>query len=220
MTKQFGLGRGMVFPAKRARSLLNPLRRLIQSPTRTVQRMALVRTDRVLEIGCGPGYFSRAIALAVPEGSLVLLDLQEAMLELARKRLPDLANIQFTQGDAMSLPFPDGSFDVVLLVLVLGEAPDRDRCIAEVTRVLRPGGTVTFAESRRDSDFISVGKLRAHAEKHGLQLSERRGPGWEYTARFQKSRMATIAQDAGSRFTIIAPADEPGPAGEKARAST
>jgi SAM-dependent methyltransferase len=81
MTKQFGLGRGMVFPAKRARSLLNPLRRLIQSPTRTVQRMALVRTDRVLEIGCGPGYFSRAIALAVPEGSLVLFDLQEAMLE-------------------------------------------------------------------------------------------------------------------------------------------
>jgi ubiquinone/menaquinone biosynthesis C-methylase UbiE len=109
MTKQFGLGRGMVFPAKRARSLLNPLRRLIQSPTRTVQRMALVRTDRVLEIGCGPGYFSRAIALAVPEGSLVLFDLQEAMLELARKRLPDLANIQFTQGDAMSLPFPGGS---------------------------------------------------------------------------------------------------------------
>jgi hypothetical protein len=44
-----------------AGSLLNPLRRLIQSPTRTVERMALVRTDRVLEIGCGPGYFSRAI---------------------------------------------------------------------------------------------------------------------------------------------------------------
>jgi ubiquinone/menaquinone biosynthesis C-methylase UbiE len=82
--------------------------------------MALSRTDTVLEIGCGPGYFSRAIAAAVPEGSLVLFDLQLAMLELARQRLPAFANIHFAQGDASSLPFPDASFDAALLVLVLG----------------------------------------------------------------------------------------------------
>jgi hypothetical protein len=61
------------------------------------------------------------------------------------------------------------------------------RCIAEVARVLLRGGSVTFAESRRDSDFIPIGKLQAGAEKHGLELEERRGPGWEYTARFRKS---------------------------------
>jgi ubiquinone/menaquinone biosynthesis C-methylase UbiE len=186
VTRAFGLGRGKVFPAKRAGSLLNPLRRLIQSPTRTVERMSLARTDTVLEIGCGPGYFSRAIAAAVPEGSLVLFDLQLAMLELARQRLPAFANIHFTQGDASSLPFPDASFDAALIVLVLGEVPDPDRCIAEVARALLRGGTVTFAESRRDSDFISIGKLQARAEKLGLELSERRGPGWEYAARFRK----------------------------------
>jgi SAM-dependent methyltransferase len=187
VTRAYGLGRGKVFPAARAGSLLNPLRRLIQSPTRTVERMALARTDTVLEIGCGPGYFSRAIAAAVPEGSLVLFDLQLAMLKLARQRLPDFASIHFTQGDASSLPFPDASFDAALLVLVLGEVPDPDRCIAEVARVLRHGGSVTFAESRRDSDFIPIGKLQIRAEKHGLELSERRGIGWEYTARFRKS---------------------------------
>jgi ubiquinone/menaquinone biosynthesis C-methylase UbiE len=187
VTRSFGLGRGKVFPAERAGSLLNPVRRLIQSPTRTVERMALARTDNVLEIGCGPGFFSRAIAAAVPEGSLVLFDLQLAMLELARQRLPTLANIYFTQGDASSLPFPDASFDAALLVLVLGEVPDQDRCIAEVARVLLHGGSVTFAESRRDSDFIPIGKLQALAGKHGLELSERRGLGWEYTARFRKS---------------------------------
>ena len=187
MTRAFGLGSGKVFPAKHAGSLLNPLRRLIQSPTRTVERMALARTDTVLEIGCGPGYFSRAVSAAVPEGSLVLFDLQLAMLELARQRLPTFANIHFIQGDASSLPFPDASFDAALLVLVLGEVPDKDRCIAEVARVLLRGGSVTFAESRRDSDFIPIGKLQAGAEKHGLELAERRGPGWEYTARFRKS---------------------------------
>lgn len=187
MTRAFGLGRGKVFPAKHAGSLVNPLRRLIQSPRRTVERMALARTDTVLEIGCGPGYFSRAIAAAVPEGSLILFDLQLAMLDLARQRLPAFANIYFTQGDASSLPFPDASFDAALLVLVLGEVPDPDRCIAEVARVVLHGGSVTFAESRRDSDFIPIGKLQARAEKHGLVLSEKRGPGWEYTARFRKS---------------------------------
>jgi SAM-dependent methyltransferase len=186
VTRTFGLGRGKVFPATRASSLLNPLRRLIQSPTRTVERMALARTDTVLEIGCGPGYFSRAIAAAVPEGSLVLFDLQLAMLKLARRRLPDFASIHFTQGDASYLPFPDASFDAALLVLVLGEVPDPDRCIAEVARVLQHGGSVTFAESRRDSDFIPIGKLQIRAEKHGLELSERRGIRWEYTARFRK----------------------------------
>jgi ubiquinone/menaquinone biosynthesis C-methylase UbiE len=187
MTRIFGLGRGMVFPAKRADSLLNPLRRLIQSPTRTVERMGLARTDKVLEIGCGPGYFSRAIAAAVPDGSLMLFDLQVEMLDFARKRLSAFKNTEFTQGDASSLPFPDASFDAVLLVLVLGEVPDRDRCIAEVARVLQPGGRVTFAESRRDSDFIPIEQLQALAEKHGLDLSERHGFGWEYTARFLKS---------------------------------
>jgi ubiquinone/menaquinone biosynthesis C-methylase UbiE len=187
VTRTFGLGRGKVFPATRASSLLNPLRRLIQSPARTVERMGLARTDTVLEIGCGPGYFSRAIAAAVPEGPLILFDLQLAMLELARQRLPAFANLHFTQGDACSLPFPNASFNAALLVLVLGEVPDQDRCIAETARVLTPGGSVTFAESRRDSDFIPIGKLQARAEKHGLELSERRGLGWEYTARFRKS---------------------------------
>jgi ubiquinone/menaquinone biosynthesis C-methylase UbiE len=165
---------------------LNPLRRLIRSPARTVEKMGLARADRVLEIGCGPGYFSPAVAAAVPDGSLVLFDLQEAMLELARKRLSAFVNIQFTQGDASALPFPDASFDAALLVLVLGEIPDRERCIAEVVRVLRPGGTPTFAESRRDSDFIPINKLKPLAENQGLLLCERRGFGWEYTARFRK----------------------------------
>jgi ubiquinone/menaquinone biosynthesis C-methylase UbiE len=149
--------------------------------------MALARTDNVLEIGCGPGYFSRAIAGAVPDGSLVLFDLQPAMLGLARQRLSGFANIHFAQGDASSLPFPNASFNAVLLVLVLGEVPDQDRCIAEVARVLLRGGSVTFAESRRDSDFIPFGKLQILAGKHGLQLAEKRGPGWEYSARFQRS---------------------------------
>jgi len=54
----FGLERGKVFPAAHARSLLNPLRKLVQSPERTVAAIRIGPADRVLELGCGPGYFT------------------------------------------------------------------------------------------------------------------------------------------------------------------
>ena len=181
---ELGMGRGKIYPAKHAQSLLNPLRRLIQSPRKTVERMSLAKSDHVLEIGCGPGYFSPQIAAAVPNGSLTLLDLQPAMLGLARQRLNIFPNVRFAQGDAMSLPFRHAVFDAVLIVFMLGEVPDEQRCIAEVVRVLRRGGSVTFGESRRDSDFIPLAKLQERTQKHGLRFVEKHGPSWEYTARF------------------------------------
>ena len=57
----------------------------------------------------------------------------------------------------------DESCNAALLVLVLGEVPDQDRCIAEVARVVLRGGSVKFAESRRDSDFIPFAKLMVYS---------------------------------------------------------
>ena len=86
-SRDFGLGRGKVFPAYKAKSLLNPARRLVQSPGRTVAAMGLTADARVLEVGSGPGFFSPSIAAAMPEGQLVLVDLQAEMLVFARARL-------------------------------------------------------------------------------------------------------------------------------------
>jgi ubiquinone/menaquinone biosynthesis C-methylase UbiE len=62
--RDYGLGRGKVYPAADASSLLHPLRRLVQSSRRTVAAMGLRDTDRVLEVGCGPGYFTPVVASA------------------------------------------------------------------------------------------------------------------------------------------------------------
>lgn len=183
MDRPLGLGRGKVFPAKHAQSLLNPLRRLIESPKSVVERMQLSTGDRVLEIGCGPGYFSQELARWVPRGSLVLFDLQEEMLSLAKERLRGVPNVEYARGDAMRLPFPDKSFDAVLMVYVLGEVPEPERCISELARVLRPGGSATFVETWRDSDFIRFGKLEKLVGTHGFSLAERHGL-FGYTARF------------------------------------
>ena len=185
--RDFGLGRGKVFPAEQAKSLLNPLRRLVQSPRRTVAAMGLSANAEVLEVGSGPGFFSPLIARAVPGGRLVLVDLQAEMLFAARARLGAFATVSYAQGDACALPIGSGRFDAILLATMLGEVPDPDRCVGEVRRVLRPGGIVSIAETRRDSDFIPFASLRALLERHHFMLVERRGMAWQYVATFRSS---------------------------------
>jgi ubiquinone/menaquinone biosynthesis C-methylase UbiE len=187
MGTEFGLERGKVFPAAKARSLLNPLRRLVQSPRRLVAALDVGPTACVLELGCGPGYFSPTLAAAVPQGQLVLADLQIEMLTPARDRLAAFGPPRAVQLDATRLPFADETFDAVFVVFVLGEVPDQERCLAECRRVLRPDGVALFAESRRDSDFIPHDDLRTLVEPHGFELDRFRGPSWEYAARFRAS---------------------------------
>ncbi len=184
--RDFGIGRGKVFPADHAKTLLNPARRIVQSPTRTVARMGLGPRDLVLELGCGPGYFTPALVAALAEGRVVAFDLQAEMLQLARTRVgPDATAC--VQGDAAWLPFAPSSFDGAVVILVLGEVPDRGRCIAELARVVRTGGRLVFCESRRDSDFIRIAELVALVEPCGFRLEGRQGPRFEYTASFLRS---------------------------------
>ena len=133
MAPEYGLGRGKVFPAEKATSLLNPLRRLVQSPERTVGRMQLREDAHVLEVGCGPGFFSPSIERAVPNGRLVQLDLQTEMLSVARDRMTSACLVS---ADAAKLPFASGSFDAVFVSAMLGEVPDREGCLAEIRRAL------------------------------------------------------------------------------------
>jgi len=183
--RTYGMARGKVFPADEARSLLNPLRRLVQSPRRTVAAMGLTGAERVLEVGSGPGFFSPHLADAVPRGQLTVVDLQIEMLALARERLLGRVNVVLAEGDASCLPARDAAFDAVFLATMLGEVPDRDGCIAEVRRVVTDEGIVSIAETRRDSDFISLPELTDLLHSNGFTFLDRHGPGWQYVARFQ-----------------------------------
>jgi ubiquinone/menaquinone biosynthesis C-methylase UbiE len=175
------MDRGKVFPASHARSLLNPARRLVQSPKRTIAAASFPVDGRILEVGCGPGFFSPYIARAVPQGQVVLLDLQREMLTIAKERV----DAGFVQADATRVPIASAQFDGVFVATMLGEVPDRAACIEEARRLLRPCGVLAIAETRRDSDFIKLSALRALAEPRGFAFAGRRGPSWQYVARFQ-----------------------------------
>jgi ubiquinone/menaquinone biosynthesis C-methylase UbiE len=100
--------------------------------------------DRVLDVGCGSGVVTRAIARRVGERGLAVgLDPSPALLAVARELARDAGlsdRIEFREGSALRLPFRDASFDAVMCVTVLSHVPDGESALPELVRVLRPGG--------------------------------------------------------------------------------
>lgn len=135
--------------------------------------------DRILEIGPGTGYYTLDVAEWVGSGGTVaLLDLQQEMLDHTMERAAErgILNLQPTRGDAESLPFADGSFDAAWLVTVLGEIPDQAAAVAELARVIKPGGRLVVGELLGDPHWVSPGTICKHGESAGLTVERRIGP--------------------------------------------
>lgn len=111
-----GAGRG-TYPHQLAFLLEFGLRRFILSPERLVERLELDEAARVLELGPGPGYFSRAVARRIPRGYLMLADLQREMLQKASTKLArsGLGNVGFAQANGSALPVHSGELTLVPL---------------------------------------------------------------------------------------------------------
>ena len=96
-----------------------------------------------LDVGCGTGALSVAILTRCEPRSLLSIDPSEGFLAKARAALLD-ERVQFRQGDAQALPAEAASRDMIVSALVLNFVPDRDKALAEMKRVARPGATVAF----------------------------------------------------------------------------
>ena len=98
--------------------------------------------SRVLEVGCGTGIVS--LAIAPHAGEVIGVDLSPRMIQQAKfkAREVNLQNLSFQEADAYELPFDDESFDLVLLTNLLHVVAEPDRALKESRRVLRAGGTL------------------------------------------------------------------------------
>jgi demethylmenaquinone methyltransferase/2-methoxy-6-polyprenyl-1,4-benzoquinol methylase len=143
--------------------------------------------SRALDVATGTG--DLAIELAGRGASVVGLDFSERMLELARAKAPE---IEFVQGNALQLPYPDDSFDAVTVGFGARNFADLDRGLAELARVTRPGGRVVILEITSpqrpplswffrlwfDRAVPALGRLAGDADAYTyLPSSVRRFPG-------------------------------------------
>ena len=138
-------------------------RRITEVPEGTKRRILafesldLVPGLQVLEVGCGGGQLTAHIAPSLgADGKYVGLDASEEQLDAARTAFADVAVAEFVHGDATDLPFDDGSFDRIVAINTLEYISDTAAVLAEVRRVLKPGGKL-----------VNISVLWDHWQLHG-----------------------------------------------------
>jgi len=107
----------------------------------TLERMRIVPTDNVLDVGCGAGWLVARIAALVPEGRVVGMDVSDEMVRRARRRYADLPHALFIEGGVDEIPWEDAFFQKVITVESAYYWPDPARGAREMFRVLADEGT-------------------------------------------------------------------------------
>lgn len=157
----------------------------------------------VLDVGCGSGYALRAVHAAYPDARLHGIDRSIPFLVTGHRRLHrDGIEATLLHGDAEDLPYADGSVDAAIFAGTPNEVADRPRALAEIARVLRPGGRLwLMASVRGDGPFADVG-ARGFAWT-GLALPEARQLFDEAVAAgFQAARLEHRPPLAFGRFRL------------------
>jgi len=115
-----------------------------------MEKMHVQKNAKVLDVCCGTGDWSISLADEVgPGGEVIGMDFSENMLSVAeeKKQRKHLDQLRLIHGNAMELPFQDGSFDYVTIGFGLRNVPDYEQVLNELYRVAKPGGTVVCLET-------------------------------------------------------------------------
>ena len=133
-----------------------------QSAQATLDAARVTRGCRVLDVCAGHGVLAAA---AAARGATVCgLDFTEEVVAVARRNVP---GVEFRQGDAQDLPYPDGSFDAVLCGYGVIHVPEPDRALSEMCRVVKRGGRVAVSVWERPGPTNGFGLLYGAVREHG-----------------------------------------------------
>ena len=116
------------------------------------REMQVANLANVLDVGSGRGYISLLLAAESPQANIVGIDFSSTQVRAAEglRRQRRIDNCRFQRGNAVELPFPNGSFDAAVSVGSIKHWPDGVQGLKEIHRILKPGGRAVIAETDRD----------------------------------------------------------------------
>lgn len=124
------------------------------------------RINTILELGCGAGYGTCNILQRLRPARLIATDYDPELLEIAKRnvvRCKDNTVVDFYQADATKLQFENNAFDVVVAIGILHHIKNYEKALAEIFRVLKPGGMLLLEEVMKEAHFWPIGKLMVPA---------------------------------------------------------
>jgi ubiquinone/menaquinone biosynthesis C-methylase UbiE len=137
--------------------------------------LAPARGWRWLDVGCGSGAFSEMVAARYAPAALAGIDPAEAQLAFARTR-PALQSADLRLGNAMAQPFADSAFDAAVMPLVIAFVPEPHVGVAEMRRVVRPGGTVAAYQWEMETGGFPYTVVQAELRALGVTVPQPASP--------------------------------------------
>jgi ubiquinone/menaquinone biosynthesis C-methylase UbiE len=191
------------FDPRHWEKLENPERLVELPPANLIELLQLDGAETVVDYGAGTGMFSLPVADALPQGLLVAVDEHEELLQRLRDKMAaaePAGRVQTVQTDANRVPLPDGAADRVLLVNVLHHIHDDPAALAEIGRLLAPGGRVVAVDFARmdrpvgppNDHVLALDEARAVLAGMGLRELAVHGPG-----EVGRYSIAIVAEKAG-----------------------
>lgn len=166
----------------------------------TMHKMQVAKGASCIDVCCGTADWTIALGEAAgPTGRVVGLDFSQNMLNVGHQKTAHMPQVELVQGNAMSLPYPDNSFDFATIGFGLRNVPDYEQVLSEMHRVLKPGGMIACLETSQPESFVFkpffrmyfrfvmpvFGKLfaKSYKEYSWLQESAKTFPGMKELAK-------------------------------------
>jgi 2-polyprenyl-3-methyl-5-hydroxy-6-metoxy-1,4-benzoquinol methylase len=161
--------------------LENPWRKSYRNPERTADQCGIKPTDTVLEIGCGSGLFTRA--LATRAAKLIVQDIEPRYVAETKAKTEDLTHLEFLSVDVCKLGLVAVA-DVIVLISVLPEIPNPVLALEACVKALKPGGHIIVSQELFEPEYVPSGQIDAWAQAAGLEVISRTGNAWVYLNRY------------------------------------
>lgn len=172
-------------PHQMATWLEHPLRLRYRKPDGLLGQLGVFQGMSVADLGCGTGLFTVEMARRVGEtGAVHAVDIQVPMLDHARRFISEAGvekPVRYHHSGIHTLPIPDQSVDVALMVAVLGELPAKTLALDEVRRILKPGARLAISEEILDPAYVPAPLARRWAEESGFTFGALTGNPFCYT---------------------------------------